>query len=543
MKRIITYVLSIVLIFFTGSCNDDFMDRKPLDRISEADVWEDPVLMQAFVNQIYAELVHGHSYDFKLMCLCDEAVRRGWTTYFNVNEGLLSPTLILPLEYWPKYYMTISGCNSIIDNVQDKEYNEQVQPQVDRVLGEAKFLRAYVYSKLVALHGGVILVKKSFRLDDDLLLPRNSYEECINFIITELDEAAALLDESYTGEHLGRATKGAALALKSRVLLYDASLLNNPSNDRGKWEKAAQAAKDVIDMNIYSLYPNYKELFTMSFNQEIIWARIFNNTVRAEHNLEQAYYPNGSGGYGQVHPLHNATEFFEMKASGLLPKDDPAYDPQNPYVGRDPRFYDCILYDGATWQNREIETFLPGGLDSSDGPDGWNTSQTGYYPRKFIDESVIRPTGGTEDGSSPWIYLRYGEILLNYAEAMFYLGDEDECRKYLNLIRDRQSVQMPHITDTGAKLEERIRNERYVELFFEEHRFFDVRRWRIAMQTDNEPSYRMNVNKNPVTGIKTYEVIKLQDRKFYDQNYLVPIPQGERDKNPKLGQNPGYFPQ
>lgn len=537
INKLYCLISGLLLLFINFSCNDSFLERQPLDKLSEEDVWKDANLMQAFVNNTYAKMVNGFNNDYWPMCLCDEAYRRGRATYHTINQGQLTPVNMVPLNYWKLYYTTITDCNIFLEKASNGKYGSS-QSLVDRMVGEMKFLRAYSYMRLIALHGGVPLITKPFGFQDDFLLERNTYNECVDFIVKELDEAADLLPLSYTGSDIGRATKGAALAIKSRTLLYAASPLYNDNGDKSKWEKAAAAAKAVIELNIYSLYPQYKDIFLKPYNSEVIWDRPYNNQIKVEHSLEQWFYPNGSGGYGQCHPTHNATEFFEMK-SGLLPKDDPNFDPQNPYVDRDPRFYDCILYDGAPWQGREIETFLPGGADSNEGNEGWNASLTGYYPRKFVDESIIKPTA-SNTGSSHWIYTRYGEILLNYAEAMFYLGNEEECRKYLNMIRDRESVKMPHITDSGLKLEQRIRNERYVELFFEEHRFFDVRRWKVAMETDNKPAYKVNILKDPVTGKKTYEYVSFQERIFYEQNYFVPIPQSEIDKNPKLKQNPNY---
>lgn len=539
-------LLLVILLIFTVSCNDNFLERKPLDSMSEEDVWIDPNLIEFYVNNTYAAMINGFTngtpaYVGFYMALCDEAYRRGnqGAIYETLLQGQLTPSNMAPLNLWPYYYAVITNCNIFLENMADKEFNTQVQPRTNRMKGEMKFLRAYAYSKLISLYGGVPLITKPFRLDDDFLIPRNSYDDCVEFIVNELNEAAALLSISYSGTDIGRATRGAALAIKSRVLLYAASQLNNPNNDRGKWQQAADAAKAVIDMGVYDLYPSYKETFTVPYNSEVIWVRPFNNRARVEHSLEQWFYPNGSTGYGQIHPTHNATEFFEMKETGLLPKDDPAYNPENPYADRDPRFYDCILFDGAPWQDREIETFLPGGLDSNEGPEGWNATLTGYYPRKFVDESIWRPTANN-CSNTHWVYIRYGEILLNYAEAMYYLGNEDECRKYLNLIRDRLSVQMPHITDSGSQLELRVRNERYVELFFEEHRFFDVRRWRIATQTENIPAFMADIRKDPDTGEKTYNFVSFQERIFLEHNYVAPIPQGEIDKNPNLKQNTGY---
>lgn len=310
----------------------------------------------------------------------------------------------------------------------------------------------------------------------------------------------------------------------------------------GKWQQAADAAKAVIDLNQYALYPDYKTLFLASamYNSEIIWTRPFNLQLDPENvYVELSQYPNGYGGFAQVHPLQNIVDDYET-LNGKLIKDDITYDPQNPYVNRDPRFYASILYDGAPFKDRQVETFLPKGQDSNEGPSQpWNATQTGYYLRKFLDESITNP-GGSNIGNTPWTFIRYAEILLNYAEAKYNLGDEATCRDYINKIRSRPSVNMPLVTEGGQALLTRLQNERRIELAFEDHRWFDTRRWKIAPIVLNVPGKRMAVTKDPATGKKTYTVVEYQPRQFFDKNYLVPIPQYEIAKNPKLTQNTGY---
>jgi hypothetical protein len=166
-------------------------------------------------------------------------------------------------------------------------------------------------------------------------------------------------------------------------------------------------------------------------------------------------------------------------------------------------------------------------------------TQTSYYLKKYILESVTNPSN-TNAGSSPWIYFRYAEILLNYAEAMFMLNEEGICRQYLNKVRSRPGVNMPPVTESGSALLERLQHERRIELAFEEHRWFDVRRWKIAMVVLNEPAKKMSIRIDPVTGLKNYTIERLQQRAFSEKNYLVPIPQTEINKAPLLVQNPGY---
>lgn len=539
---------AIFLTLFSWACDTNVLDKVPLDRFSDEAVWKDAALTEAFVNNTYRIMPQGHTSGAQMLAsVTDEAYyRTGRPDY--ISAGNITPAELGVLNFWTlggeaganySYWGVITKCNIFFDNISASPIEET---QKQRMIGEMKSLRAYAYFRLVAFFGGVPLITKSFTLNDDFNVARNSYSECMDFVVNELTEAASLLPVAYSGENKGRINKGAALAMKSRALLYMASPLNNAAQDRTRWEKAAAAAKEVIDLKIYSLFPNYKDQFLKKnlYNQESIWVRPFNYAVDPEGaNVEQTLYPNGYNGFGQSSPLQNMVDAYEM-TSGKLPKDDPSYDPQNPYVNRDPRFYASVLYDGAPFQHREVETFLPGGLDTQEGPvSSWNATLTGYYFRKFIDETIVNP-GGVVRGDSPWIYFRYAEILLNYAEASYFLGNEQTAREYLNMVRNRPGVEMPPVTESGSALFERIVNERRVELAFEEHRYFDVRRLKIAPDVLNRGGARMNIRKDPVTGKKTYQVQEFTTKRFYEKNYLVPIPQSEIEKNPLLEQNPGY---
>src|SRR5690606_13856359 len=263
-----------------------------------------------------------------------------------------------------------------------------------------------------------------------------------------------------------------------------------------------------------------------------------NSEIDREARIEQLFFPNGWEGFGQIHPIQNLVDDYEMENGMKIEEPGSGYDPQNPYVDRDPRFYYSILYNGAPFKERTIETFLPDGRDSPGGTvSSWNATETGYYPRKFITEEVSGI--GWETSDPPWIWFRYGEILLNYAEAMYRLGNEDVTREYINKIRSRPSVDMPPVTESGEALWERLVNERRIELVFEEHRFYDVRRWKIAEDVLSEDRMRMYIFKEPRSEI-TYDVRLLHEAHFPPHMYWAPIPQEEIDKNNLLEQNPGY---
>jgi hypothetical protein len=542
------------------SCTRDVLDKKPLTSFSDAAVWNDEALVNTFINNTYRLMPHGFlatpSQNLGLACVSDECYKRGGAADF-INSGDINPSNLGILDSWTdrgsntSYWPVITKCNIFFDKIKDSPIEDSVK---QKMIGQMKFLRAYSYFRLASFFGGVPLITGPFGLKDSFDIARNTYDECMDFVIKELDDAAQLLPLDWDNANKGRITKGAVMAMKSRVLLYMASPQNNPDNDMGKWQKAADAAKAVIDLGQYALFPDYKGLFLRanSYNSEVIWSRPFNRSVDPEPVYEElSLYPNGYNGFGQIHPLQNIVDDYEM-TNGMTPvlgynndgspiiNPESGYDPQNPYVNRDPRFYDCIFYDGAPFQGREVETFLPGGKDSNEGAlSPWNATLTGYYVRKFVDESIVNPSADN-NGNSPWIFIRYAEVLLNYAEAMYHLGQEATCRTYINMIRSRPGVNMPPVTASGDELLKALQEEDRIEFAFEGHRYFDVRRWKIAPQVLNEPGRKMNIHKDPATGKKTYSVSAFDERHFNDRNYLVPIPQSEIDKDGKLEQNPGY---
>lgn len=549
MKKII-FTLFIVAGLF-NSCN--VLDLDPLDSYNPESVFADDKLTEIFVNQRYPEIRHGFS--TPLRWICDETFAQHNGAAQTINAGGMTPDQTGGHDLW-SYYSPIRHCNIFFENIDKLPVdNVERKAKADRMRGEMHFLRGYFYFDLTTRYNGVPLIKRPLNQDDDLMLPRNSYEECMEFVIEEFEKAAELLPYKQTGDDFGRATKGAALAYKARALLYMASPLFNPSNDRSKWQAAADATKAVIDLKddsgnlVYELDTDYAGLFLNNKSKEIIFQRIF--TSEFGHYTQQYELPSG---YGESWASSNVTQelvdAYEMK-DGKLPTDPTSsYDLQNPYADREPRFYASILYDGAPFKGREVECWVNAnaedifnsGLDSDKNPIGdWNASRTRYTMRKFMDESI--PTGQVFC-PQPWIYMRFAEMYLNYAEAMYQLGEESTCREYLNIIRHRarsgQTDVLPDITVSGEALWQKVINERRIELAFEEHRYWDVRRWKIADVTENITIHRMMITKDLSTGIKTYAIDELQTRRFYSQHYFFPIPRSEMEKDPNLEQNTGY---
>lgn len=541
-------LLAGLIASIVTSCNKDFLELTPLDSYTEAVVFDDAALATSFVNYGYRLLPWGFQgagwiqpYSFMID---ENSARLASAAVGPILMGDQNPSYLGALDVWTNsnsrsYWRPIKQANEFLMRTEQSKIETNL---LARLRAEAKVIRAYAYFQLISNFGGVPLVTKLFTLDDNFNVPRNTYDEVMTFVIKELDEAIPVLPLDYDSKNKGRATQGAAMAIKARALLYWASPLNNPSNDLQKWQNAANAAKAIIDLNKYSLYPDYKTLFMEAggYNSEVIWARPTNSAIDREARIEQLFYANSWRGYGQVHPIQNLVDDYEMVNGRKISEPGSDYDPQNPYINRDPRFYYTILYDGAPFKGSTIDTYFPGGKDTNEGlVSSWNASETSYYVRKFITESE---TGYGWDGTSDplWLWFRYAEVLLNYAEAKLELGDEATCREYINMVRSRPGVSMPPVTESGAALRARLINERRIELVFEEHRFFDVRRWKIAPDVLNRNRNRMYIWKDLATGKKTYEVKLWQTAKFTDKNYLSPIPQSEIEKNPALEQNPGY---
>lgn len=540
MKKII-YIL--VAILALNSC--DVLDMKPLDKVSDADVWEDSALIELYVNASYNSINHEFSQHMLSDASDETYCIHNWANFWVIQKGEMTSDNVTgiseKINYWKSAYSNIRTINVFFDRIDDAPVETDLK---NRMKGEMKFIRAWIYANLIWRYGDVPLITDLFELNQDYKVKRDSYSDCVDFITKELDEAMTWLPAKSSSETLGRATGDACKALKARVLLYAASEQNNPSHSKEKWEVAAEATKAVLDAG-YSLGNDYQSVF-LEDNDEIIFARYFTQANSTDFMLFNGR--NGSNGWTGENPTQNLVNAYEM-TNGELPylneelplKINPAsgYDESNPYAGRDPRLDASILHDGSMWAGRETETWH-GGLDSPESSIGsWNASKTAYAFKKFMVES-IPPSGSSVKPENPWIFFRLAEFYLNYAEIMYELGNEEQAREYVNKVRARQSVNMPPVTASGEKLRDKIRNERRVELAFEGHRFFDVRRWCIADETENRDLLAMNIQKQ-ADGTKTYEVTMLLKRSFLEQHKLVPIPRTEIDKSEgSLVQNPGY---
>lgn len=541
-KNIVTGILLV------GFASCDVLDMEPLDSYTEKGVFSDPALTEAYViNNYIMPLESWGSWENgkpSLRFVCDESMNNfGWNGSWELNEGRMDPDQTGYLSTWDAYYKNIRNCNIFFANIDALESFDEDDRNL--LTGEMIFFRAFYYMDLVNKFGGVPLITRLFDLNDtEMMLPRNSYKECSEFVINEFQRAANLLPPANTGENFGRVTKGAALAMKCRMQLYAASPLWNTTNDVQKWKDAAITAEEVFKLG-YTLDPDYKGLFLNPKSPEIIFQRLYTSEFGTWYDW--ANTPNGWAGYSATCITQEMVDSYEME-DGTMP--DPAKyatATSDPWTKRDPRFYASIVCDGQAFRNGTVDFWVnedgkTGGSDSEFGRDPWNYGKSHYSIRKFMDESLVNEW--SDKGKQPWIYCRLAEVYLNYAEAKFHEGDEDMARTYVNYVRKRarggRTDIVPDITESGDALLKRIQHERKIELAFEDHRFFDVRRWKIAEETDNGKIHGINIIRK-ADGSKKYEIFELQERKFIAPNhYLLPIPRTEIQKNSLLEQNPGY---
>lgn len=584
MKLYIKYLtIGLMATTMLASCAD-ILDKKPLTEISDNDLWSDPALLKAFVNSRYNQVgVNGaESMQSSIVDETELTWLRGCETH---NFARLSPTDLGRMNgawwgwdnrSWSTKWTNISNCNIFFERVDNVGFTDETEKT--KLVGQVRFIRAFEYWDLIARWGAMPIITKSFSINDREEIvgqKRNTYKECIDFLVSELNQAAKELPANWSGDDYGRATSVAALALKSRILLYAASPLMNedvkipevgyttPEPDR--WQKAAKAATEALDAAQaagYELYnlngdpsKNYQLIFmdNTAANKETLFARMGTSSADGESisSCDQYNNPNGYGGWGGNCPLQELVDAYEVVKDGVASKFDwnNPEEKANPYANRDPRFYATILYDGAKWMTRNVETYfdvdnngtiIGGGKDTKYGNDSWNASPTGYNMKKFMDEGYA--LNSWNFCARNWIHLRMAELYLNKAEALYNIGDEEGAREALKPVRERAG--MPAVTATGADLLEAIKNERRIEFAFEEHRYFDVRRWKEAPKYFGSTVHAITIKKYP-DGKKTYEVDKLRsdvggDRKWDDKMYWLPITKAEMDKNPNLVQNPGY---
>jgi hypothetical protein len=508
MKKVF-FSAFIIFICFTSACKkQNFLDKTTTTDLSEGAVFSDSSRSMDFLANIYASVDFSFSLSrfngaAGLDACSDEAegpLSTSVTTYNQFASGSVS-AFNIATDAWNTPYGQIRAVNQFLKHLPTIPFNDILK---NRTKGEALFLRAWYYSIMLKHYGGIPLIGDSIYTESDKInTVRNTYEDCVNYITAQCDSAAALLPLSYAGLDYGRVTKGAAMSLKARVLLYAASPLFNggaetgdanlkaiisyPSFDANRWKLAADAAKAVMDLGIYSLNtdnttkPGYGfyNLFQKRVNNEYIFARMEPDNK----DLENLWRPpsRGGGSTSGSFPYQNLVDAFEMKNGLPITDSTSGYDPNNPYVNRDPRLdytvtHNLSLIYVAYDALRPVYTY-----DGEPNGDGFGVgTPTGYYGNKMCNDNVI-PNYFFNMSSRCYPMIRYADILLMYAEAMNeFSGPSQDVYNAVEQIRQRAGLD-PYQLKTGMTKEEMraaIQHERRVEFAFEGSRFWDVRRLR-----------------------------------------------------------------
>jgi len=565
-KIIILLASLFVGVMLFSACEKDILDKTPLDSYSDASVFGSVSLSQAYVNALY-QVFPNWNYDwwsgdrnksYALSCITDEAYNQynliGST---NWNTGAVTADNNYGYDTWNYHWGYVQRANYFLSKAAGVPLTSPAEVTLmDQTKGEVFYIRAYSYYIMAIEYGGLPLISKPFELNSDFNVARSGFKETVDFIVADLDKAASLLPVTRPGSELGRLTQGAALALKSRILLHLASPQWNASNDMALWQKASDAALSVINSPAgYTLSTNYADIYTQRTNPEIIYQHFLygGGSWGAPGGSFVIYEtfnaPSGFHGWAGYTPTQNLVDAYNMTNGKLITDPASGYNPQNPYKDRDSRLFATVLYDSVAFispdfckwrystngRTTNITQFWEGGYDSAGGAGGGGETKTGYTFKKYFDTSFNYDKGDPEPPRT-WIVSRLGEIYLNYAEAQFNLGHADVAATYMNKLRKRAGI----TTDLAASdvTMARIQNERQVELAYEGFRFFDVRRWKIADVVENMPLMGMKIVKNPDNS-KTYTPKVVITRKFVPAMYLFPIPKNELDRV-KIQQNPGY---
>lgn len=571
--RKIKYITMILCLLLVASC-DEFLDRAPDVNLDEEMVFTNFVNAQSFQADIYSGLTQrfnaiGNFQPVPMSSASDESESNmGYhgTKAFNMGSYDGTDANI------SSYYTAIRKANLFLKNKDRIPYpNDQVKNQM---LGEVYFLRAFYFNEMLKRFGGMPIMTENDLLgpNDNLMRPRNTYRECFAFIMEDLKKAIAMLPTNLKTNEYGRATKGAAMALNARMLLYAASpLYANKTNlwgvggtvddwmdkdGKSWWLKAAEAAKAVIDLKdeegdpVYELYQtgasNKTDDYGNQFfrrrehgNKEVIFYK-HESPVGFTNDQINVWMPGGDfGGAGAVQPTENFVKLFEMINGKYIDEAGSGYDATRPYINRDPRFYKIILYQGSSWQGATMDM----SITSKQFPAG--TFQTGYYVRKFVPEEVKKNT--TTTAYHNWIFFRLAEMYLNYAEAMNEIeGPTQAVRDAINKVRDRSGVvNIPvDLTQDKKSMRNRIQRERAIELCFEEHRWWDARRWsggedgELAVKWFGGQMLRVVITKSGSNVIYSEE--PYYTRIYRANNNFYQIPKTEIYKNNLFVQNPGY---
>lgn len=561
-NNIIKYALSLSI--FVSSCSIDLV---PTDRYTEEIIWDSDNSIELYMNGLYEEF---RTFEFGRFPIGYDNATDGLTDIMkytsqasgNGTVNILASdasryTATSPgISYWASAYNRIRRVNEFLHGLRNYSKLDEEQQLVYEA--EARFIRGYVYSWLARIHGSFVIIddlEGHTRLDND----RSSEDDCWSFVAADFAFAAEHLPKSRSGQYVGKATKGAALSMLARTWLYAASIAEFDGNlynsdaktgiskDKAKpyYENAIAAAEGVVDLaseGLYDLESNFADIFTTSDNKESVF-RIDYVAQFVTHQYDLGFVPPGDApGQGMVYgvPTAELVDEFEMSDGSKFDWANPVH-AADPYVDREPRFYATILYNGSNWKGRALNTTEGGGEDgfvqigSVSEP---RKTVTGYYAKKMLDPEN---TSFVQNRSTQsWHEIRYAEVLLILSEAQILSDNLTEGRNTLNILRNRRGL--PNVVaTTKEQLFEAIQHERIVELAFEGHRYWDLRRWRLAHVKLNNVRFTAHKISNQGNG-EVFETVSAdtRDREFVGQMYYIPIPIAEIQRNTTLTQIQGW---
>lgn len=560
MKKILLAIFCLTLVY---SCNKQVFEKAPSDEYSETIVWADPGLVDLFINEVYNGMGMWVTDGFCWDAMTDQCYSLfNWAGEQYIPKGILDQNNSneVGVDYnkggdsqsglWGYMFKKIRATNVFFERIDkvpaDKSWS-------DLRKGEMHYLRAYFYAKLANTFGNVPIITSSFGLDDDFLkATQSNFKDVSAFIDSELDQAIALLP--LTTSDPGRVSKGAAMALKAEQLLYTASPLHNGgSYDLAILEKAKVVNSAIIATGLYQLTAVYADATRVRFNSEVIFARYMsaNRIIDQDNTMDRDLSTGGVGGYTSYDPLQTLVDDYEVidGSSTFIPAtwsnnvrtitSNPAYDDNNPYINRDPRFYATVYYNGAQRNaNYTIESYI-GGKDSRQSTVSawWNNSWSSYFVAKFVNQRDVNAFPDRAFSNTMWVESRLGEVYLNQAEILLKLGESDpngDALWYVNQIRTRAG--MPSLVTLD---EDKLRHERNIELAFEGKRYQDLRRWDIYDKVMKTGEWGLSIAKQN-DGSFVSSLYSINPPGWDNKFYWIPIPEVEMNKNPNLIQAPGW---
>jgi hypothetical protein len=587
MKKLFLLIITAAVLFGLQGC-ENYLARTPeSEGLDEEAVFTDYLNFREFNDGLY-DGMHDYLSTFdqsSFMAITDEGYTDSdWETLAPIQAGqwlgAVGGSAAQSFSIWgggsgiQSGWSKIRRANISLKNIPKLQETNASTDQIDQIKGQAHFMRAWWYFEIMRRHGGMPYITKVLEPTDNFALERDTFYETAKNIAADCDTAAALLPERWNSNHVGRATQGAAMALKATALLYAASPNNNPDNDMSRWEEAAEASWAFISFaessgryrlldsttptTLEYMTPNGAETITYNTgrdsvfmynttNDEIIWENYqsLNASPYQTFGVPSLVSRSFMTGYS---PSQSIVDKFET-INGLAIEDDPDYDPEDPYVDRDPRFYQTILFNRRQWAGNRYLELWEGGRERTGEK---YFSYTGYLSNKYWP-SYVHNESGANPPQTHTIYLRYADLLLQYAEAANEIGGPDHAVSGANMtaveavnrVRDRvgmPGVDSQYLTDKST-FRERIKNERAVELYYEQKRFFDLQRWGDSHKQEHKQIYGVDITEasgSPTGYDYTRTSAPIHTNTFEQKHYRIPIPPGDVNLFDKFEQNPGW---